>query len=128
MECYFFISVAPEPLKKQPSKESVRSIASSVVSAVSNLNNSTAALEEEKEEETLIQEPVAVAIGSVQLSSSPNLIHRNLSLTSSAGEAGLGRIQLTLRYSVARQKLVVVVHKIAWVKNYSLIRFYISTY
>lgn len=41
-----------------------------------------------------------------------NLIHRTLSTTSSAGAAGLGRIQLTLRYSVQRQRLVVIVHKI----------------
>ncbi|KAK4880110.1 hypothetical protein RN001_008256 [Aquatica leii] len=48
------------------------------------------------------------------LSSSPTgLHHRTLSATSSAGEAGLGRIQLTLRYSVQRQRLIVVIHKIA---------------
>lgn len=41
-----------------------------------------------------------------------HLIHRTLSTTSSAGLAGLGRIQLTLRYSVQRQRLVVIVHKI----------------
>lgn len=41
-----------------------------------------------------------------------HLIHRTLSTTSSAGAAGLGRIQLTLRYSVHRQRLVVIVHKI----------------
>ncbi|XP_050309807.1 extended synaptotagmin-2 [Anthonomus grandis grandis] len=44
---------------------------------------------------------------------SSGIIHRTPSVTSSAGEAGLGRIQLTLRYSIQRQKLVVVVHKIA---------------
>ncbi|XP_045469924.1 extended synaptotagmin-3 [Harmonia axyridis] len=41
------------------------------------------------------------------------IIHRNPSQTSSSGEAGLGRLQLTLQYSTQRQKLVVVVHKIA---------------
>ncbi|KAL1497143.1 hypothetical protein ABEB36_008149 [Hypothenemus hampei] len=41
------------------------------------------------------------------------LIHRTPSVTSSAGNAGLGRIQMTLRYSVQRQRLIVVVHKIA---------------
>lgn len=40
------------------------------------------------------------------------LYHRTASVTSSAGEAGLGRIQLTLRYSIQRQRLIVVVHKI----------------
>ncbi|XP_049822259.1 extended synaptotagmin-2 [Aethina tumida] len=45
--------------------------------------------------------------------SGDGLLHRTPSVTSSAGEAGLGRIQLTLRYSLQRQKLIVVVHKIA---------------
>jgi len=40
------------------------------------------------------------------------LIHRTPSMTSSAGIAGRGRIQLTLRYSIQRQRLVVIVHKI----------------
>lgn len=40
------------------------------------------------------------------------LLHRSPSTTSSSGAAGLGRIQLTLRYSVQRQRLIVVVHKI----------------
>lgn len=40
------------------------------------------------------------------------LHHRTPSVTSSAGQAGLGRIQLTLRYSVQRQRLAVVVHRI----------------
>lgn len=40
------------------------------------------------------------------------LLHRTPSTTSSAGFAGLGRIQLTTRYSVQRQRLVIIVHKI----------------
>lgn len=40
------------------------------------------------------------------------LLHRTPSMTSSAGDAGLGRIQMTLRYSVQRQRLIVVVHKV----------------
>ncbi|KAF5284987.1 hypothetical protein FQA39_LY16852 [Lamprigera yunnana] len=40
------------------------------------------------------------------------LHHRTLSSTSSAGDSGLGRIQLTLRYSVQRQRLIIVIHKI----------------
>lgn len=43
---------------------------------------------------------------------SSHLIHRTLSTTLSAGSAGLGRIQITLRYSIQRQRLVVIVHKI----------------
>lgn len=45
--------------------------------------------------------------------SSNNLVRRTPSVTSSAGEAGLGRIQLTLQYSTQRQKLAVLIHKIA---------------
>lgn len=40
------------------------------------------------------------------------LTHRIPDITSSAGEYNLGRIQLTLRYSVQRQKLTVIIHKI----------------
>ncbi|XP_073945222.1 extended synaptotagmin-like protein 2 isoform X2 [Choristoneura fumiferana] len=43
---------------------------------------------------------------------SPKLVHRTSSLTTSAGEAGLGRILLSLRYSMPNQTLIVVVHKI----------------
>lgn len=43
---------------------------------------------------------------------SPKLVHRTSSLTTSAGEAGLGRILLSLRYSTQNQTLFVVVHKI----------------
>ncbi|XP_063833777.1 extended synaptotagmin-2-A isoform X1 [Ostrinia nubilalis] len=44
---------------------------------------------------------------------SPKLVHRTSSITTSAGEAGLGRILLSLRYSMQNQTLFVVVHKIA---------------
>uniref|UniRef100_A0A182PKG6 Uncharacterized protein n=1 Tax=Anopheles epiroticus TaxID=199890 RepID=A0A182PKG6_9DIPT len=40
------------------------------------------------------------------------LLRRSPSTTSSAGSAGLGRIQLTVAYSVQRQRLLVIVHKI----------------
>ncbi|XP_053600773.1 extended synaptotagmin-2-A isoform X2 [Plodia interpunctella] len=43
---------------------------------------------------------------------SPKLVHRTSSLTTSAGEAGLGRILLSLRYSMQNQTLFIVVHKI----------------
>ncbi|XP_044268241.1 extended synaptotagmin-2 isoform X2 [Tribolium madens] len=42
-----------------------------------------------------------------------NLTHRSPSVTSSAGIHDLGRIQLTIRYSVQRQRLIVVVHQVA---------------
>lgn len=48
-----------------------------------------------------------------QSSEGQTLLQRTPSVTSSAGEAGLGRIQMTLRYSTQRQRLVVVVHKVA---------------
>lgn len=70
-----------------------------------------------------IPEDHLIQVSSTQLSASPpnsanssdsgmHLIHRTPSITSSAGAAGLGRIQLTTRYSVQRQRLVVIVHKI----------------
>uniref|UniRef100_A0A1B6EBI7 Extended synaptotagmin-2 n=1 Tax=Clastoptera arizonana TaxID=38151 RepID=A0A1B6EBI7_9HEMI len=69
-----------------------------------------------------VEEPVSTPVEDLMLSSSappkvesvpPGLHHRTLSTTSSSGEFGLGRIQLTLRYSMQRQRLVVLVHRIA---------------
>lgn len=40
------------------------------------------------------------------------LIHRFPDITSSAGENGLGRIQLSIHYMVQRQKLFITIHKI----------------
>ncbi|XP_019695734.1 extended synaptotagmin-2 isoform X2 [Harpegnathos saltator] len=97
-------SVPPSPLKKQPSKESVNSQPRSTGSAAAALPEESAAVEEE-----LIVNTSAPS----SLGGSPRLVHRNISMTSSLGEAKLGRIQLTLRYSLQRQKFVVVVHKIA---------------
>ncbi|XP_070155896.1 extended synaptotagmin-2 isoform X2 [Polyergus mexicanus] len=97
-----FSSVPLSPLKKQPSKESVNS---------QSHNNGPALLSEEP---AVVEEELIVSTSAPSsLAGSPQLIHRNLSMTSSQGEAKLGRIQLTLRYSVQRQKLIVVVHKIA---------------
>lgn len=39
--------------------------------------------------------------------------HRTISTTSTSGQYNLGRIQTTLRYSVQRQRLTVIIHKIA---------------
>ncbi|KAK0172236.1 hypothetical protein PV328_005581 [Microctonus aethiopoides] len=100
-------SVPSTPLKKQPSKESIHSITNSGISGMSSIQQSN--IDQGKiEEETLIS-----IDASETLTSQPGLIHRNPSVTSSQGDYKLGRIQLTLRYSVARQKLIVVVHKIA---------------
>lgn len=91
------ILVPPSPLKKQPSKESVHSTASSSASAI-GMPNVTA---------DSVEEPI------VATANKHGLVYRSPSVTSYAGEAKLGRIQLTVRYSVQRQKLVVTVHKIA---------------
>lgn len=103
-----FLAAPSSPLRKQPSKESINSQPRSVGSAAGVLPEEPAAPEEE-----LIVNTSAPS----SLAGSPHLIHRNVSVTSSLGEAKLGRIQLTLRYSVQRQKFVVVVHKIAWVST-----------
>ncbi|XP_071554718.1 extended synaptotagmin-2 isoform X1 [Temnothorax nylanderi] len=96
-------SVPPSPLKKQPSKESVNS-QPRTGSAAALLPDEPAAVEEE-----LIISTSAPS----SFTGSPQLIHRNPSITSSSGEAKLGRIQLTIRYSSQRQKLTVFVHKVA---------------
>lgn len=101
------VSTIP-PLRKQDSRLSNHSY------GVSNDNDSGVAQEE----------MVALTASKTSASPSPdlseqssNLIHRTPSMTSSAGIAGRGRIQLTLRYSVQRQRLVVIVHKIMYVLN-----------
>lgn len=95
------ISPVP-PLRKQDSRLSNHSSGNDNDSGVAN-------------------DDVNVALTASKTSASPSpdlseqssgLLHRTPSVTSSAGIAGLGRIQLTLRYSVQRQRLVVIVHKI----------------
>ncbi|ERL90322.1 hypothetical protein D910_07671 [Dendroctonus ponderosae] len=63
--------------------------------------------------EEIIHNSANESLTSASVGSGEQLIRRVPSQTSSAGEAGLGRIQLTLRYSVQRQRLIVVVHKVA---------------
>uniref|UniRef100_A0A1B6M122 Extended synaptotagmin-like protein 2a n=1 Tax=Graphocephala atropunctata TaxID=36148 RepID=A0A1B6M122_9HEMI len=62
-----------------------------------------------------VTDPMAVSSAPPPIESAPTsgLHQRSASTTSSAGEAGLGRIQLTFRYSVQRQRLIIVIHKIA---------------
>ncbi|XP_024873595.1 extended synaptotagmin-2 isoform X1 [Temnothorax curvispinosus] len=96
-------SVPPSPLKKQPSKESVNS---------QPRTGSPAALL--PEEPAAVEEELIVSTSAPSsFTGSPQLIHRNPSVTSSSGEAKLGRIQLTIRYSSQRQKLTVFVHKVS---------------
>ncbi|KAG8034618.1 hypothetical protein G9C98_007694 [Cotesia typhae] len=100
-------SVPSTPLKKQASKESIHSVVNSTVS-------SSAAVPPAGEVEKDIDREMIILSESVNTSSAhPELIKRHFSITSSTGDWKLGRIQLTLRYSVPRQKLVVVVHKVA---------------
>ncbi|KYM99145.1 Extended synaptotagmin-2 [Cyphomyrmex costatus] len=100
----FSSSVPPSPLKKQPSKESVISQTRSTGSAGALL----------PEEATAVEEELIVSTSAPSsFTESPRLIHRNLSITSSSGEAKLGRIQLTIRYSTQRQKLSIFVHRVA---------------
>lgn len=110
----FNLLVPDSPLKRQPSKDSIKSAANSTTSAALE-----AAMASEDTVEGLIQREQASApisaippFSSVR-NSSPGLIRRNPSITSSAGDSKLGRIQLTLKYSVARQKLMIIIHKVA---------------
>ncbi|XP_049846632.1 extended synaptotagmin-2-B isoform X1 [Schistocerca gregaria] len=58
------------------------------------------------------EEIIIPAAASPGVQTSPDLRQRSPSATSSAGEYNLGRIQLTLRYSQQRQRLIVVVHRV----------------
>lgn len=74
----------------------------------------------EAAEEVLAQaatKPLLAAMPSISSvdnidSTQSTLRHRELSTQSSIGSYGLGRIQITLRYAVQRQRLVVIIHKI----------------
>lgn len=100
------------PLRKQTSKFSTNS------QSIDNNSDSGIPMDEQfiissTVTSTLSSEPALTAPASDDSDySNSNLIHRTPSTTSSSGTAGLGRIQLTLRYSVQRQRLVVIVHKI----------------
>ncbi|KAJ1519323.1 hypothetical protein ONE63_004622 [Megalurothrips usitatus] len=94
--------------------DSVRSAGAQSVGGTSV--SSVQPLKEKLSTQTSVQEESAVLEeSSAPVESSPNntLLHRTPSATSSAGEAGLGRIQMTLRYATPRQRLVVVIHKVA---------------
>ena len=102
------ISVPPSPLKKQPSRDSIQSVGSNVSAPETTKISSVAELPTPIDEEPIVSQNAPS-----QVSANSNLVHRHSSFTISAGEAKLGRIQLTLQYSVPRQKLYVHVHKIA---------------
>ncbi|XP_063973441.1 extended synaptotagmin-2 isoform X2 [Diachasmimorpha longicaudata] len=98
-------SMPSTPLKKQMSKESLQS--STVNPGSDQGGNLPETVDEGNYEETIT--PTYAS----ETNLPPGLLHRHPSVMSSAGEFKLGRIQLTLRYSVPRQKLMVVVHKIS---------------
>ncbi|XP_073983469.1 extended synaptotagmin-like protein 2 isoform X2 [Rhodnius prolixus] len=62
-----------------------------------------------------VEDPMIATEAPPKVESVPpsTLHHRQPSTTSSLGESSLGKIQLTLRYSVQRQRLIIIVHKIA---------------
>ncbi|XP_063237975.1 extended synaptotagmin-2 isoform X2 [Bacillus rossius redtenbacheri] len=91
----------PTPVSKFLSKESLRQGSSTSLPSL-----------------PLAEESVSVGAPAPTAELSPlpaasELRNRTTSSTSSAGEAGLGRIQLTLRYSIQRQRLIIVIHKVA---------------
>lgn len=97
-------------MKKQLSKESLHSTTNT-----SGVSGPTSVPPTIVDEEVFNDDTITPTQAPENFLPNSSLIHRNPSLTSFAGEAKLGRIQLTLRYSVPRQKLVIVIHKIAYV-------------
>ncbi|XP_046681836.1 extended synaptotagmin-2 isoform X2 [Homalodisca vitripennis] len=98
-------SVDPAP-SSVPSKEST---------AFKTGPSTSPAVDGETDPLLLVSDPMVVSTPPTLVESAPTsgLHQRTASTTSSSGEAGLGRIQLTFRYSVQRQRLIIVIHKIA---------------
>ncbi|XP_011502857.1 PREDICTED: extended synaptotagmin-1 isoform X2 [Ceratosolen solmsi marchali] len=102
--------ITDSPLKRQPSKESIQSAVGNVIPAKTTIS----ANESVEEVSQRDYAPVSgVPLFSPTQNNSPGLIRRNPSVTSSSGDSKLGRIQLTMKYSISRQKLMINVHKIA---------------
>lgn len=92
--------------------------------AVGSLKQQDSRLSTTASEATIAEETIS-ASSMTGLSSTPlapmpgngsgdhELVRRTSSQVSAAGVHGLGRIQLTIRHSVQRQRLIVIVHKIA---------------
>ncbi|XP_017465615.1 PREDICTED: extended synaptotagmin-2-B [Rhagoletis zephyria] len=68
----------------------------------------------EEQVETMKPSPTATPYSAALESGEAVLTHRMPDLSSSTGEYGLGRMLLSIRYSVQRQKLTVTVHKIMY--------------
>ncbi|CAG9863137.1 unnamed protein product [Phyllotreta striolata] len=97
------------------SKRSLDAVSNENQPSNENVNESTepSIAQDEDHIEEIIEDSSISSLSNVPITENPDILyHRTPSTTSSAGEAGLGRIQLTLRYSVQRQRLIVVVHKI----------------
>ncbi|KAF6204014.1 hypothetical protein GE061_002353 [Apolygus lucorum] len=121
---------APQPppaapqITKQPSlmkQESVKKEDNiSIKSGLSNIQSADLTIEGTPEHKSFekplepVNDPMYVSQAPPKVESAPSgLHHRYPSTASSVGGGDLGKIQLTLRYSVQRQRLVVIVHKIA---------------
>lgn len=81
-------------------------------SGVNSINEEVASINIRK---PLLSSSSIASVGSTSESAANQLIHRHrtISTTSSSGQYNLGKIQTTLRYSVQRQRLTVIIHKIA---------------
>lgn len=122
----------PAGIEKQLSTDSTTSGAGGVSSISSNQPNQPAATttttttdgptsgsappspkHEQLKSET-VEDVMVMTTAPPKVESAPpsSLHHRNVSNSVSGGDCGLGRIQVTLRYSVQRQRLIIVIHKI----------------
>ncbi|XP_039297244.1 extended synaptotagmin-2 isoform X2 [Nilaparvata lugens] len=110
----------PVTLPRQTSVDSTKSqiitsvTQSTVEAAVNNrtdVSTGPSSVKKEAVEDMIVASTAPPKVESAPPSST--LHHRNVSTSLSAGESGLGRIQLTIGYSVQRQRLIIVVHKIA---------------
>ncbi|XP_075981979.1 extended synaptotagmin-like protein 2 isoform X2 [Anticarsia gemmatalis] len=97
----------PEPVAAQPAQPSEPELKNIDDGVPDNSSQKSVPVEHIEKEVDVPQEYSPPAERS-----SPKLVHRTSSLTTSSGEAGLGRILLSLRYSMQNQTLFVVVHKI----------------
>lgn len=91
-------------LAKHLSKESVISASSASMSTSAPISSERAPVEEE----LCIRESAPIPV-----SATPTLVRRHPSVPLDSGESRLGKIQLNIRYSVPRQKLVILVNKVA---------------
>lgn len=98
------IKQAPQPVTPSYKKQESR------ISTTSSLADAGAPIEEEV---FMATTKAGLNAGSPPSEEESTLIHRTPSITSSAGVDGLGRIQLSLRFNMQRQRLAVIVHKIA---------------